>query len=58
MGYVPEWYTLIVAAKYLGVAPWDLNNQHPIWQTWAMWAKAAEQNAHKQLNKPKKGKKR
>ena len=35
MGEAPEWYRLIRAARYLGVAPWDLQDR------WVFWANAA-----------------
>ena len=30
-----EHYFVIQQAKYLGVAPWELIEQHPIWRVWA-----------------------
>ena len=48
MGEVPEWYELITAAKYLGVAPWDLLEQPLIWQEGAHKAEMAEYEARKQ----------
>lgn len=45
MGEIPEWYRLICAAKYLGVAPWDLHSQPVIWQSWADMAERAENSA-------------
>ncbi len=39
---MPEWYLLIRAAKYLGVAPWELLRQHPKWFFQALQADRAE----------------
>jgi hypothetical protein len=33
------------AAKYLGVAPWDLLQQPAIWLVWALRAERAEADA-------------
>jgi len=38
---------LIRAAKYLGVAPWELVKQSVIWRIWADEAEAAELAAQK-----------
>lgn len=40
---MPNWYRLIQAAKYLGVAPWDLA-QRPVW--WMNIAVAAQNAEH------------
>jgi len=32
----------LTAARYLGVKPWELEEQHPIWKDWALEAEAAE----------------
>jgi len=45
MGACPEWYPLLRAARYLGVAPWDLAEQSLAWQEWALTAEAAEHEA-------------
>lgn len=47
MGAVPDWYPLIKAARYLGVAPWDLLEQPVIWRRWAEAAEFAEAEAGK-----------
>ena len=39
---MPAWYPLIRAARYLGVAPWDLQEQHPSWFYQALVAERAE----------------
>lgn len=48
MGEAPDWYWHIRAAKYLGVAPWDLLEQPIIWHNWAVLAEEAESKAHAQ----------
>ncbi len=45
MGECPDWYLLFKAARYLGVAPWELENQHPLWLEWAVHALTAEASA-------------
>ena len=40
----PEWYSVIVCARYLGVAPWDLE-QHPEWLARAKEAMLGELRA-------------
>jgi hypothetical protein len=47
---MPGWYPLIRAAKYLGVAPWELIEQSVIWQKWAIEAEGAENAARKWHN--------
>lgn len=39
---MPEHYPLIRAARYLGVAPWDLAARSSIWRQWAIEAEQAE----------------
>ena len=53
MGEVPEWYLVIRAARYLGVAPWDLIDQPQAWQQMALEAENAETDARNN-DKPKK----
>lgn len=48
MGEAPDWYTLIRAARYLGVAPWELLDQPIIWREWAEAATFAESEAKRQ----------
>ena len=50
-GSAPEWYGLLRAAKYLGVAPWDLNRQPLVWRLWAHEAEGAEAAAQKHARK-------
>ena len=42
MGYIPNWYPLIKAARFLGVAPWDLFTRPVCWREWALMAEAVE----------------
>ncbi len=51
MGAMPDWYPLIRAARYLGVPPWDLLQRAAVWQTWAIIAEGAENEAQEALNK-------
>lgn len=45
IGEVPAWYTLVKAARYLGVAPWDLARK-PLWWTHvALASQGAEAHA-------------
>ena len=47
MGSCPDWYVLIRAAKYLGVAPWVLQTQPAAWMDWALMAESAENEAER-----------
>jgi hypothetical protein len=51
MGEMPDWYPLIRAARYLGVAPWDLMEQPLYWSEWAITAEAAENEAQEEIRK-------
>jgi hypothetical protein len=31
LGHIPTWYRVTRAAKWAGVAPWDLAGQHAFW---------------------------
>lgn len=42
MGEVPGWYPLIVAARYLKVAPWELRKQSVFWVHAALMARTSE----------------
>jgi hypothetical protein len=53
MGSVPAWYTTIQAARYLGVAPWELLEQPLFWQETALASQRAESSAAKQRDKAK-----
>lgn len=45
MGSAPSWYRIVKAAKYLGVAPWDLAARPLTWVNMAEEAQAAEAHA-------------
>ncbi|MGH2478198.1 MAG: hypothetical protein ACRDHW_00865 [Ktedonobacteraceae bacterium] len=51
MGALPDWYPLITAARYLGVAPWDLLEHSSWWQDKAHIANTAEQQAAEEKRK-------
>lgn len=51
MGEMPWWYPLIVAARYLGVAPWELERQPIFWKRIALQAQRSENKAHEQISK-------
>lgn len=51
MGACPEWYPLLKAARYLGVAPWELMNRPRMWFEWALTAQAAENEAQTMILK-------
>lgn len=42
---MPDWYPLLRAARYLRVAPWELQEHSVAWQNWAIMAEAAENEA-------------
>lgn len=42
MGSIPDWYPLVSAARWMGVAPWDLLRQPATWMEWALQAESAE----------------
>lgn len=44
-------YSLIRAAKYLGVAPWELAERSIAWRDWALEAEAAEAKAQEQVHR-------
>jgi hypothetical protein len=51
MGEMPWWYPLLVAARYLGVAPWELAQQPIFWKRVALQARRSEEKAQEQRNK-------
>jgi hypothetical protein len=51
MGALPDWYTLLRAARYLQVAPWELLAQPQVWQEWALTAESAENEAMDEVRK-------
>jgi hypothetical protein len=42
MGEAPDWYSHIRAARYLGVAPWELSEAPAFWRAAALEAESAE----------------
>lgn len=48
MGEVPDWWTHIQAAKYLGVTPWELSAQPVFWRNAALTALDVEGTYRKQ----------
>lgn len=50
LGAPPSWYPVLRAARYLGVAPWDLARQPAAWLHWALAAEAAELEAARELD--------
>jgi hypothetical protein len=42
MGEIPDWYSHLSAAKYLGVAPWELGEQPVFWRNAALVAADVE----------------
>jgi len=47
----PDWYAVIQAAKYLGVAPWEMLEQSVFWFDKAIIAISAENQAQEILRK-------
>lgn len=50
MGELPDWYALLMAARYMHVPPWELLERSSCWREWALDAIAAENMAEKNLN--------
>lgn len=46
VGEVHPTYTLIMAARWLKVPPWELARQPTYWREWTFTAMAAEQAIH------------
>lgn len=55
MGSAPPWYFTIKAAKYLGVAPWDLVDKPAVWVDMALEMESAEKYAENEIRKRSKG---
>lgn len=53
-----EWYRLIRAAKYLGVAPWDLARQSVAWMNMALSAESIDDAVEAEMFARKMKKKR
>ncbi len=47
---MPDWYIHLRAAKYLGVAPWELSQQPVFWRNAALTAESVEADYQKQEN--------
>lgn len=50
-GYIPPMYSLFRAAKYLGVPPWELERQSPLWINHAIEYESIENEAQEELRK-------
>jgi hypothetical protein len=50
MGEAPDWYFHLRAAKYLGVAPWELSDQPVFWRNAALTAENVEGQYQEQQN--------
>jgi hypothetical protein len=55
MGEAPDWYVHLRAAKYLGVAPWELDDQPLFWKNAALVAEDVENQYQQQQNDKQKG---
>lgn len=53
MGEIPDWYPLILAAKYLGVPPWELARQPLFWTEVALAAQDAESRYRRHREQPR-----
>jgi hypothetical protein len=53
MGAQPDWYPLVRAAKYFGVAPWVLADQPLYWTEVGLAALEAEGRARAHANRKK-----
>jgi len=51
--WMPDWYPVIKAAQYLGVAPWALLEQSVWWREKAIIALSAENQAQEIRNRGK-----
>ena len=56
MGDLPDWYTLLRAARYCGATPWELAEQPIIWTRWALAAESAEVLAERNRAERRRGK--
>jgi hypothetical protein len=57
MGALPEWYSLLRAARYLQVAPWELAARPVQWMDYALIAETAEHEARAIMAKQTKAQK-
>ncbi|MGP1664830.1 MAG: hypothetical protein ACTS5I_02720 [Rhodanobacter sp.] len=46
---MPDWYAVVKAAHYYGIAPWELAARPAVWTHWAVTADTAEQQAESEL---------
>ncbi|AZF90302.1 MAG: hypothetical protein BPHS0_16 [Phage 5P_3] len=54
---MPSWYSVIRAARYLNVPPWELASRPSVWTDWALASESAENAAeHAAANKVNKKK--
>lgn len=53
MGECPDWFTVVQAARYLGVAPWELLTKPVFWMRAALEAQAAEVREERRRNQRK-----
>lgn len=51
MGYCPDWYVTMRAARYIGCNPWELIDQPRCWTEWALAAETAETEAKQRAEK-------
>lgn len=51
MGSCPSWYPLIAAARWMGVAPWELEQQPAKWMYLAAATSRAEAHAQEMKNR-------
>jgi hypothetical protein len=51
MGEAPQWYSLVAAARYLGVDPWVLETKPVLWVHRAIAARNAEAHADEMAQK-------
>lgn len=56
MGEMHDWYVLIRAAKYLGVAPWELAEKPIAWMNWALAAEDIDDSLEREMAKRARGK--
>lgn len=56
MGEMPAWYRTILAAKELGVPPWELADKPLIWQEWALTVAHVQNHVQEERAKRSKSK--
>lgn len=47
---MPDWFSVMRAARWLGVPPWELLHRPRVWMEWALAALGAEAAAERQAN--------